>query len=374
MLGKSITLKNLSIDNQSCIGLQFQAHRDLQEKVNLLPNVEWSENYQMYFVPNTKENIQLIYKVFKGIAWVNGNYFFHNKPLVNKKGNANFKREDHSKLNSQARLCPEDYLEKLELKKYAPNTARIYISCFEAFMRFYPDATLDKIDENDIRKYLLFLVRKDCSDSYVNQAINSIKFYYEIVRGMPNRFYSIERPRKSKKLPEVLSIIEVQSLLAEINNIKHRCIVGLLYSSGLRRSEVLALRPVDIDSKRMLIRVNQGKGKKDRYTILSATLLKELRNYYKRYQPQTFLFESPNGKAYSPTSVVNIVSRAALRAGIKRRVTPHMLRHSFATHLLDKRTDLRKIQVLLGHNSSKTTEIYTHVAENSFKDIDDLLS
>ena len=374
MLGKSITLKNLSIDNQSCIGLQFQAHRDLQEKVNLLPNVEWSENYQMYFVPNTKENIQLIYKVFKGIAWVNGNYFFHNKPLVNKKGNANFKREDHSKLNNQARLCPEDYLEKLELKKYAPNTARIYISCFEAFMRFYPDATLDKIDENDIRKYLLFLVRKDCSDSYVNQAINSIKFYYEIVRGMPNRFYSIERPRKSKKLPEVLSIIEVQSLLAEINNIKHRCIVGLLYSSGLRRSEVLALRPVDIDSKRMLIRVNQGKGKKDRYTILSATLLKELRNYYKRYQPQTFLFESPNGKAYSPTSVVNIVSRAALRAGIKRRVTPHMLRHSFATHLLDKGTDLRKIQVLLGHNSSKTTEIYTHVAENSFKDIDDLLS
>ena len=374
MLGKSITLKNLSIDNQSCIGLQFQAHRDLQEKVNLLPNVEWSENYQMYFLPNTKENIQLIYKVFKGVAWINGNYFFHNKPLVNKKGNANFKREDHSKHSSKARLCPEDYLEKLELKKYAPNTARIYISCFEAFMRFYPDATLDKIDENDIRKYLLFLVRKDCSDSYVNQAINSIKFYYEIVRGMPNRFYSIERPRKTKKLPVVLSIIEVQSLLAEINNIKHRCIVGLLYSSGLRRSEVLALRPVDIDSKRMLIRVNQGKGKKDRYTILSATLLKELRNYFKRYQPRTFLFESPNGKAYSPTSVVNIVSRAALRAGIKRRVTPHMLRHSFATHLLDKGTDLRKIQVLLGHNSSKTTEIYTHVAENSFRDIDDLLS
>ncbi|MGB5388150.1 MAG: tyrosine-type recombinase/integrase, partial [Eudoraea sp.] len=188
------------------------------------------------------------------------------------------------------------------------------------------------------------------------------------------RFYSIERPRKSKKLPEVLSIMEVQSLLAEINNIKHRCIVGLLYSSGLRRSEVLALRPEDIDSKRMLVRVNQGKGKKDRYTILSATLLKELRNYYKRYQPRTFLFESPNGKAYSPTSVVNIVSRAALRAGIKRRVTSYMLRHSFATHLLDKGTDLRKIQVLLGHNSSKTTEIYTHVAENSFRDIDDLLS
>ena len=374
MFGKSITLKHLSIDNQPCIGLQFRANRDLQEKVNLLPNVKWSENYQMYFLPNTKENIQLIYKMFKGVAWINGNYFFHNKPLVNKTGNTNFNREDHSKFSRQARLCPDDYLEKLELKKYAPNTARIYISCFEAFMRFYPDAPLDNIDENDIRKYLLFLVRKGCSDSYVNQAINSIKFYYEIVRGMPNRFYAIERPRKSKKLPEVLSVEEVQNLLAQINNIKHQCIVGLLYSSGLRRSEVLALRPQDIDSKRMLLRINQGKGNKDRYTILSPTLLKDLRKYYKRYQPRTFLFESPNGKAYSPTSVVNIVSRAALRAGITRRVTPHMLRHSFATHLLDKGTDLRKIQVLLGHNSSKTTEIYTHVAESSFKDIDDLLS
>lgn len=312
--------------------------------------------------------------MFKGVAWINGNYFFRNKPLANKTGSANFKREEHSKFSNQVKPFPVEYLEKLELKKYAPNTAKAYISCFEAFMRFYPDTPLDKIDEKDIRKYLIFLVRKGSSDSYINQAINSIKFYYEIVLGMPNRFYSIERPRKSKKLPDVLSVMEVQDLLAKINNIKHRCIVGLLYSSGLRRSEVLALRPKDIDSKRMLVKVNQGKGKKDRYTILSATLLKELRNYYKRYEPRTFLFESPNGKTYSATSVVNIVSRAALRAGIKRRVTPHMLRHSFATHLLDNGTDLRKIQVLLGHSSSKTTEIYTHVAENSFKDIDDLLS
>ncbi|WP_338150235.1 tyrosine-type recombinase/integrase [Eudoraea chungangensis] len=311
----------------------------------------------MYFLPNTKENIQLIFKLFKGVAWINGNYFFHNKALPNKPSKGSFKRQNHRNSRGQEQLCPNEYLEKLELKKYAPNTARIYISCFEAFMRFYPNAILNELDENDIRKYLLFLVRKESSDSYINQAINSIKFYYEIVCGMPNRFYSIERPRKSKKLPKVLSVIEVHDLLGEIKNVKHRCIVGLLYSSGLRRSEVLSLRPEDIDSKRMLVRVNQGKGKKDRYSILSAKLLKELRNYYKRYQPQTYLFESPSGKAYSPTSVVNIVSCAAKKAGIKRRVTPHMLRHSFATHLLNKGTDLRKIQVLLGHNSSKTTEI-----------------
>ena len=371
---KSITLKHLSIADTQCIGLQFHANKYLQEKVNLLPDIAWSDTYQMYFIPNTQSNLQLIYKIFKGIAWINGNYFFQNKPLTNKHEKTHFTRRTQLKSSEKHRLCPESYLDKLELKKYAHNTARIYISCFEAFMRYYPDIHLDKIDENDIRKYLLRLVRKGYSDSYINQAINSIKFYYEIVLGMPNRFYSIERPRKSKKLPEVLSVEEVLSLISQITNIKHRCIVGLLYSSGLRRSEVLALKPTDINSKRMLVKIKQGKGNKDRYTVLSKIALHDLRKYYKRYQPKTYLFEGPKGGAYSPTSVLKIVYRAAVQAGIKRRVTPHMLRHSFATHLLEKGTDLRKIQFLLGHNSSKTTEIYTHLAENSFKDIDDLLS
>lgn len=188
MLGNSITLKHLSINHQPCIGLQFRANRDLQEKVNFLPNVDWSEDYQMYFLRNTPENIRLIYKIFKGVAWINGSYFFHNKPLSNKTDRENYKHEVDTRFRKKARLCPDNYLEKLELKKYAPNTAKIYISCFEAFMRFYPNFKLDEIDENDIRTYLLHLIRKGSSDSYVNQAINSIKFYYEIVLGMPNRF------------------------------------------------------------------------------------------------------------------------------------------------------------------------------------------
>jgi site-specific recombinase XerD len=123
-----------------------------------------------------------------------------------------------------------------------------------------------------------------------------------------------------------------------------------------------------------MVRVHQGKGNKDRYTVLSKKLLSDLRLYYTKYHPKTYLFESPGGGQYSATSVLNIVSKAANKARIPKRVTPHMLRHSFATHLLEKGTDLRKIQVLLGHNSSKTTEIYTHVAENSFREVDDLLS
>lgn len=150
---------------------------------------------------------------------------------------------------------------------------------------------------------------------------------------------------------------------------KHRCIISLLYSAGLRRGELLNLEVDHIDSERMMIRVSQGKGMKDRYTLLSEQLLDDLREYYKVYRPKKFLFEGEQGKRYSSTSVGKIVSRSARKAGIRKRVTPHTLRHSFATHLLENGTDLRYIQSLLGHSSSKTTEIYTHVAMNSVRKI-----
>ncbi|MGB5404553.1 MAG: site-specific tyrosine recombinase/integron integrase [Robiginitalea sp.] len=374
MLEKSITLKHLLIGQERCIGLQFRADRVLIALVDRLPNVAWSDEYSMYFLPNNRNNVSLIFKTFKGIAWVNGNYFFGSRPVPTKNTSQIFKQVEHPVYKKYPRICPQEYLDKLELKQYAKNTARVYINCFEAFMRFFPGVPLEQIDENDIRDYLLYLSRSNKSTSYINQAVNSIKFYYEVVLGMPNRFYSIERPRKRKKLPEILSVRDVQDLFAQVGNLKHRCIVGLLYSSGLRRAELLALKPTDLDFNRMMVRIGQGKGNKDRYSILSKTLIPVLTEYLHRYNPDQYLFESPKGGAYSASSVLKIVSRAAKRAGIRKRVTPHMLRHSFATHLLEKGVDLRRIQVLLGHNSSKTTEIYTHVAENSFKGIDDLLS
>ena len=267
------------------------------------------------------------------------------------------------------RVCPEAYLQKLELKKYANNTVRSYVSSFEAFMNFYFSRALHTLDEHDIRRYLQHLIQNGKSDSHINQAINSIKFYYEIVLGMPNRFYDIERPRKRERLPSVVSKREIIAMISATTNVKHRCIVSMLYSAGLRRSELLRMEISDIDSKRMTIRVRQGKGNKDRYTILSKTLLDDLRKYYLEFRPRNYLFEGMNGGMYSGTSVRAVVSRAAKKAGIRIRVTPHMLRHSFATHLLEQGTSLRHIQLLLGHKSSKTTEIYTHVATNDFKKI-----
>ncbi|MFT5941781.1 MAG: integrase/recombinase XerD [Sediminicola sp.] len=243
------------------------------------------------------------------------------------------------------------------------------MSSFETFINYYNTKELGAINESDVRNYILKLVQEGKSNSYINSAINSIKFYYESVLGMPNRFYEIERPRKEKKSPKVLSKDDVLSIINHTSNLKHKCIASLLYSSGIRRNELVNLKIKDIDSKRMLIRIEAAKGNKDSYTLLSHSLLKDLREYYKQWKPEKYIIEGMYGKQYSGQSIGKIVLNAAAKAGIKTPVTPHMLRHSFATHLLEAGVDLRQIQVLLGHSSSKTTEIYTHVATTTFKEI-----
>jgi len=366
---KYMTLKHLLIGEVKQIGFQFKSDSFIERIVKTLPDINWSEAYSMYYMPNRKDNLNLIFETFKGIAWVNCNHFFANKPInaSNEKPDVSWYRDRPKKEGH--RTCPEDYLLKLELKRYSLNTVRVYVIFFEAFINHYPEIELSKFDENDIREYLQKLVQEGKSNSHINQAVNSIKFYFEVVLGMPNRFYSIERPRKKKKLPVVISKKEVTNLIRTIENIKHKCIVSLLYASGLRLNELLNLKPKDIESERMVVLVRAGKGNRDRYTILGESLLKDLRTYYKEYQPTEYLFEGANGGKYTGTSVQSIVRNAAFKAGIGKKVSPHILRHSFATHLLENGTDLRYIQSLLGHRSSATTEIYTHVAVKTFESI-----
>jgi len=323
----------------------------------------------MAYIPNTKGNLGIIFNTFKGVVWINYNRFLTNKPINTNNETVDVEWFRKRKPIPEYRQCPEEYLLKLELKRYANSTVRTYVSFFEMFINFHKDKELHAIDESDIRVFLQNPIQKKVSNSYINQAINAIKFYYEVVLGMPNRFYEIERPRKESKLPKVISKEEILTIIDNTNNLKHRCIVQLLYGSGLRRSELLNLKINDIDSKRMLVRVEGSKGNKDRQTLLSKTALNDLRRYYAKYEPQVYLFEGKKGMKYSGASVLKVVKIAAEKARIRISVTPHVLRHSFATHLLESGTDLRQIQVLLGHGSSKTTEIYTHVATNTFESI-----
>jgi len=230
-------------------------------------------------------------------------------------------------------------------------------------MEEFSERQLDFITTQEINKYILQLIRtRGISNSQQNQRINAIKFYYEKVLGRKRMYYDVNRPKKEKRLPGILTVEEVELLLKHCNNLKHKCILMTLYSGGLRRSELINLKISDIDSQRMLIRITNSKGNKDRYTLLSEKLLKLLRDYYKFCKPEYWLFEGQGGGQYSATSIAKIMQKALKKAQISRHATPHTLRHSFATHLLEQGINLLYIKELMGHSSVKTTEIYTHVS------------
>ena len=253
----------------------------------LLKNLEgitWSNEFSMYYVLNSRENFTTIFDLFRGKVWINAEALFPNKKRKRDSTPQNLHQFKTRTSIPGRKFCPISYIDKLELKGYAFNTAKTYIACFESFINYYNQYKLLEIDEFMIRKYLQYLISKKFSDSYINQSINSIKFYYEIVEGMPNRFYAIERPRKKAKLPKVLSKEDIINMIACTENIKHKCIISLLYASGLRRIELINLELRDIDSKRMVINIRDGKGNKDRVTILGESVIDDLRKYYKLCQ------------------------------------------------------------------------------------------
>jgi site-specific recombinase XerD len=268
---------------------------------------------------------------------------------------------------SESGLSPalENLRRELLSRKYSYKTVKGYLYYNRNFLNFTGKNTSD-ISDNDIKDYLVYLAEeKQSATATLNQAINALKFYYGII--LRKKFvYEIVRPRKDKKLPVVLSKEEIAKILSSVDNIKHRAILMLVYSAGLRVGEVVRLKPEDIDSKRMLIHIKGAKGRKDRYTLLSETALDVLRQYWKKYKPGNWLFGgAKDGRYLSIRSVQKIFEQACERAGIRKEITIHGLRHSFATHLLEGGTDLRYIQELLGHKDSKTTEIYTHVSTKS---------
>lgn len=336
------------------IRLIFQYDAKLVEHLKQFPLFSWDSETRNWTLPHTQKILAKLsyfcsihnwdYKYVEDIAQV------RRKP-----------RPDFSK-QSEYRKCPDAFIDKMRVLRYSERTIQVYAECFTEFINYYAGRDLDGITQADIMTYLLYLVEDRCiSTSYQNQAINAIKFYYEKIAGRKRETFYIERPRKEKFLPEVLGEEEVRAIIGSIGNLKHKCMIMMAYSAGLRVGELLNLRISDIDSKRMLIRVNQGKGRKDRVTLLSNRLLELLRKYYLQYHPREFLFEGVSGGKYSERSVQCVLKKACQSAGILKHVTMHTLRHSFATHLLEHNTDLRYIQELLGHTNPKTTQIYTHI-------------
>jgi integrase/recombinase XerD len=254
----------------------------------------------------------------------------------------------------------------IALKRYSPSTLKNYRGAFQLFLAHHAPRLPLELAKQDVLDYLAGHVAAGISEAYQNTLINAIKFYYEQVEGQPRQYYEVPRPKRPLTNPKVLGKEEVRDLLLGTDNLKHRAMLMLAYGLGLRLGEVLALTPADIDAKRLALYVRGGKGKKDRDLPLPESLLQLLRQQFRQFRPATFLFEGQRaGEPYSERSLQLVVKQAAERAGIRRPVTLHMLRHSYATHLLEAGTDIRVIQDLLGHSSIKTTEIYTHVAQHT---------
>ena len=270
----------------------------------------------------------------------------------------------------------EQVIQKMRIKRYSTNTINTYVSCLKQFLNYFKQADTKELGKEEVMSYLEHLVKKGYSKSAQNQHINAIKFYYEKHLGHKRTFYFIERPFKDQRIPVVLSKAETQRLFQAVDNLKHRTILYTIYGCGLRISELINLQMSDVDRERMCLWVRKGKGNKDRQIPISPKLLALLERYYKSYRPQVFLINGQHGLKYSAGSVQKIVKAACKKASIQKHVTPHTLRHSFATHLLENGTDLRCIQSILGHNDIKTTQIYTHVTSahlNSIKNpLDDM--
>jgi integrase/recombinase XerD len=255
--------------------------------------------------------------------------------------------------------------------RYSANTVKTYGEALRSFLAFHNTKSLLSITNDDVILFnTAYVLKNNLSSSYQNQIVNAIKLYFKTIRNITLDIDKIHRPKREKILPNVLSKEEVKAILETHTNIKHKAMLSMIYSCGLRRSELLHLKIQDIDSKRNVVIIRQSKGKKDRIAPLSPKILALLREYYLIYKPSYYLFEGQvKNTEYSEQSLQSVLKQALQKANIKKPVTLHWLRHSYATHLLESGTDLRFIQELLGHNSSKTTEIYTHVSTKSLQQI-----
>lgn len=266
-------------------------------------------------------------------------------------------------------------LQEMRIRNYSERTIRSYISSIAHLAKHY-NLSPEKITCQQVKSYAYHLIQnKQVSVSSINQLISAWKIFQVDVLGNEWEEFRLKRPRREKKIPQVLSQEEALKLIEAPKNMKHRTILKLAYATGLRRAELLNLTLKHIDSTRNIIRVIKGKGNKSREVPARGSLIQQLREYYKYYHPKTYLFEGYKpGQPYSTTSIEKIVKSAATKAGIKKDVSPHILRHSFATHMLEKGVNLKRLQIMLGHSSMKTTSVYLHLANISSTDLPDLLS
>ncbi len=356
------------------IAVSLRGYRIDVDYIKRIPERRYDQVFRRWLIPNDKELLDRLITHYEG----------RGVKVINR-----LAKKDVSIYNLQ-KVSLEDSISKLIskfpvdlhpiLKKYTDgmirmsyrlNSISLYVRAFGKFCQYVGVENFEKVTDKDVNSYISMLVKKGITESLHNIIVSAIKLYYEkIVYSEHIEISRVERPRGSKYLPTILSAQEVDRMLRTMDNIKHIAIAYFLYGSGLRLSEVLNLRVQDVYWDRNQLLIKDSKGKKDRYNPIGERIKELLVLYYEEFKPEYWLFEGQQAKQqYSRSSVSKIISRAAKKAGISRKVTPHTLRHCYATHLLDNGTDVRLIQELLGHKDIKTTLIYTHITNQTMNNI-----
>lgn len=334
--------KQIKHRGASRIAIYFEKDPTVIDRIKKLEGARWSQTLSVWHLPDTLEN-RIKFKVAL---------------------------EPVTLPNEGVADALNEFKRYLKSKRYSESTIMTYSEALKSFLIYFQNKLIVEITNDDLIVYNNdYILKNNLSASYQNQIVNAVKLFFKTIHNSKMNTENIHRPKNAKNLPNVLSKEEVFRLIELTKNIKHKTLLALIYSSGLRISEALNMKPKDIDSVRMLIHIKNAKGKKDRYTLLSEKVLLLMREYYTIYKPQEFLFEGQRGGQYNSRSAQVVLQEAAKRAGIIKKISLHTLRHSFATHLLESGTDLRYIQDLLGHSSPKTTMIYTHVSSTSLKNI-----
>ena len=337
-------------DGQKRIILRFEKRPDWEALVRKLAGARWSARLRAWHIQDVRAN-----RDWCGLT--------PDVSYYSSKSNHDLSPETMEKMDAFVRW--------MRSKRYSENTIKSYCDALRTFLKYFNTKAVEDITHTDVIDYNNDYIHKHrFSASFQNQTVNAIKLFFTTVLNSKMEIEAIHRPKRAKTLPNVLSKEEVKKILSASPNIKHRAMLSLIYSCGLRRGELLALKPTHIDSKRNLLLIQQAKGKKDRVAPLSDKTITLLREYYQSVKPKVYLVEGQYpGHPYDERSLQNVFKQALAKAGIRKPATLHWLRHSYATHLLESGTDLRYIQEILGHSSSKTTEIYTHVSTKGIQKI-----
>lgn len=360
-----LTIEHLIHRDHPRVFLRFEHNDEATALVRKHFNAKWSATQKAWHVDFT-ENI------FEAIC----NLFFKYDVRVFKKNEypADYvapKKQVASYVKTIANLPSEEGIKKIieferwmKSRRYSDNTIDTYSNALKIFLGYHNQKPLAEISNDDLVEFNNnYILENKLSSSYQNQVVNAVKLFFNVALLKRINPELIHRPKQPKNLPNVLSKEEIKQILSAQNNIKHKAMLSLIYSCGLRCGELLRLKLTDIDSKRGLLVIRQSKGKKDRIAPLSEKIVDILRDYYLAHKPTEFLFEGQvKGTAYDERSLQQVLKQAVQKCKITKPVSLHWLRHSYATHLLENGTDLRYIQEILGHSSSRTTEIYTHVS------------